>query len=355
MGYKILSINPGATSTKVSLSEDKNPLVIEVLRHSAEELKVFPGTLDQLDHRKNLVENFLQRNDFKISDLAAVVGRGGPFKPLSSGTYRVNQKMVSDIRSGNVQADHVSNLGALIAYELTKDTQVPAFIVDPVSVDELIPVARISGMPELERISLSHALNIKMVARKAASELLRKYEELNLVIVHLGSGISVTSHLKGQMIDVSNANDGGPLAPQRTGSLPATGLAKLCLSGKYTYAEMYDKITKKGGLLAYLGTDNVEEIEKKIDSGDQKAKMIYEAMVYQIAKEIGAMSATLFGKVDAIVLTGGIAYSERLINMIKERVGFLSKVLVFPGEDELEALTLGALRVLTGEEKEKEY
>ena len=355
MGYKILSINPGATSTKVSLSEDKNPLVIEVLRHSAEELRIFPSTLDQLDYRKNLVVEFLQKNHFKISDLAAVVGRGGPFKPLSSGTYRVNQKMLSDIKSGNVLADHVSNLGALIAYELTKDTQVPAFIVDPVSVDELIPVARISGMPELERISLSHALNIKMVARKAASELKRKYEELNLIIVHLGSGISVTSHLKGQMIDVSNANDGGPLAPQRTGGLPATGLAKLCLSGKYTYTEMYDKITKKGGLLAYLGTDNVEEIEKRADSGDEKARLIYEAMVYQIAKEIGAMSATLSGKVDAIVLTGGIARSDRLVNMIKERVGFLSKVLVFPGEDELEALTLGALRVLTKEEKEKEY
>ncbi|MDP3024067.1 MAG: butyrate kinase [candidate division Zixibacteria bacterium] len=355
MGYKILSINPGATSTKVSLSEDKNPLVIEVLRHSTEELKVFPRTLDQLEYRKNLVVEFLQKNHFKISDLAAVVGRGGPFKPLSSGTYRVNQKMLSDIKSGNVLADHVSNLGALIAYELTKDTQVPAFIVDPVSVDELIPVARISGMPELERISLSHALNIKMVARKAASELRRKYEELNLIIVHLGSGISVTSHLKGQMIDVSNANDGGPLAPQRTGGLPATGLAKLCLSGKYTYTEMYDKITKKGGLLAYLGTDNVEEIEEKIDSGDEKARLIYEAMVYQIAKEIGAMAATLYGKVDAIVLTGGIARSERLINMTKERVSFLSKILVFPGEDELEALTLGALRVLTGEEKEKEY
>jgi butyrate kinase len=194
-----------------------------------------------------------------------------------------------------------------------------------------------------------------MVARESAFELGKRYEELNLIIVHLGSGISVSSHLKGQMIDVNNANDGGPFSPQRCGSLPVTGLAKLCFSGKYTYAEMYDKITKKGGLLAYLGTDNVEEIEKKIDSGDQKAKLIYEAMVYQIAKEIGAMATTLSGKVDVIVLTGGIANSERLINMIKQRVDFLSKVLVFPGEDEMEALTLGALRVLTGEEKEKEY
>ena len=355
MGYKILSINPGATSTKVALYEDKNPLIVEVLRHSADELKDYPKTLDQLDYRKNIVLEFLKRNNLNIMNLSAVVGRGGAFKPLSSGTYRVNQKMLSDIRAGNVQADHVSNLGALIAYELIRETDIPAFIVDPVSVDEFPPIARISGMPELERKSLSHALNIKMVARKAAFELRKRYEELNLIIVHLGSGISVSSHLKGQMIDVNNANDGGPFSPQRCGSLPVTGLAKLCFSGKYTYTEIYDKITKKGGLLAYLGTDNVEEIEKMIDSGDQKAKLIYEAIVYQIAKEIGAMATTLSGKVDAIVLTGGIANSERLINMIKQRVDFLSKVLVFPGEDEMEALTLGALRVLTGEEKEKEY
>lgn len=355
MGFKILSINPGATSTKVAIYQDKNPVIVEALRHSPDELKAYPKTLDQLDYRKNIVVNFLQKNNLKVTDLSAVVGRGGPFKPLSSGTYRVNQKMLSDIKSGNVQADHVSNLGALIANELTKDTDIPAFIVDPVSVDEFPPLARISGMPELERRSLSHALNIKMVARKAATELGKKYVELNLIIVHLGSGISVSSHLKGQMIDVNNANDGGPFSPQRCGSLPATGLAKLCFTGKFTYAEMYNKITKKGGLLAYLGTDNVEEIEKRIDYGDEKAKLVYEAMVYQIAKEIGAMAATLSGKVDAVVLTGGIAHSQKLVNMIKQRVEFISKVLVFPGEDEMEALTLGALRVLTGEEKEKEY
>jgi butyrate kinase len=355
MPYKILSINPGATSTKVALYQDKTPLIVETLRHSPEELKAFPKTLDQLDYRKNIVLKFLQRNNLKATDLSAVVGRGGPFKPLASGTYRVNQKMLSDIKSGNVQADHVSNLGALIAHQLTKDTDIPAFIVDPVSVDEFPPVARISGMPELERKSLSHALNIKMVARKASSELGRKYEELNLIIVHLGSGISISSHLKGQMIDVNNANDGGPFSPQRCGSLPVTGLAKLCFSGKYTYEQMYNKITKKGGLLAYLGTDNVEEIEKRIDSGDEKAKLNYEAMAYQIAKEIGAMATTLSGDVDTIVLTGGIAHSKRLVKKIKERVEFISKILVFPGEDEMEALTLGALRVLTGEEEEKEY
>lgn len=355
MAYKILSINPGATSTRVALYQDTKPIKVEVIRHSSDDLSAFKHTLDQLDYRKELILKFLERNDIKVTDLSAVVGRGGPFKPLESGTYIVNQKMLSDIKAGNVQADHPSNLGALIAHEITKDTNVPAFIVDPVSVDEFPSVARISGLPELPRKSLSHALNIKMVARKAASELGKKYEELNLIIVHLGSGISVSSHLKGRMIDVNNANDMGPFSPQRTGALPVTGLAKLCFSGKYTYPEMYNLLTKKGGLLAHLGMDNVEEVERRIDRGDQKAKLVYEAMVYQIVKEIGAMATTLDGEVDAIVLTGGIANSKRLVNLITNKVKFISRVLVFPGEDEMEALTLGALRVLSGDENPKEY
>lgn len=355
MAYKILSINPGATSTKVALYQDTKPIKVEVIRHSSDDLSAFKHTLDQLDYRKGLILKFLEQNNIKITDLSAVVGRGGPFKPLESGTYIVNEKMLSDIKAGNVQADHPSNLGALIAYEITKHANVPAFIVDPVSVDEFPAVARISGLPELPRKSLSHALNIKMVARKAAPKLGKKYEELNLIIVHLGSGISVSSHLKGRMIDVNNANDMGPFSPQRTGALPATGLAKLCFSGKYTYPEMYNLLTKKGGLLAYLGTDNVEEVEKRIDKGDQKAKLIYEAMVYQIAKEIGAMATTLDGTVDAIILTGGIANSKRLVDLITNKVKFIAKVMVFPGEDEMEALVLGALRVLSGEESPKEY
>jgi butyrate kinase len=355
MSYRILSINPGATSTKVALYQDTKPEKVEVIRHSSDDLSTFKHTLDQLDLRKGLILKFLAQSDVKVSNLSAVVGRGGPFKALESGTYIVNEKMLSDIKTGNVQADHPSNLGALIAHEITKDTSVPAFIVDPVSVDEFPAVARISGLPELPRKSLSHALNIKMVARKAASELGKKYEDLNLIIVHLGSGISVSSHLKGKMIDVNNANDMGPFSPQRTGALPVTGLAKLCFSGKYTQPEMYNLLTKKGGLLAHLGTDNVEEVERRIDQGDQKAKLIYEAMIYQIAKEIGAMATTLDGEVDAIVLTGGIANSKRLVNLITNKVKLVAKVLIFPGEDEMEALTLGALRVLSGEESSKEY
>ena len=355
MAYKILSINPGATSTKVALYQDTKPEKVEVIRHSSDDLSRFKHTLDQLDYRKGLILKFLEQSDVEVNNLSAVVGRGGPFKALESGTYIVNDKMLSDIKAGNVQADHPSNLGALIAHEITKDTNVPAFIVDPVSVDEFPAVARISGLPELPRKSLSHALNIKMVARKAGTKLGKKYEELNLIIVHLGSGISVSSHLKGRMIDVNNANDMGPFSPQRTGALPVTGLAKLCFSGKYTYPETYSLLTKKGGLLAHLGTDNVEEVERRIDQGDQKAKLIYEAMVYQIAKEIGAMATTLDGEVDAVVLTGGIANSKRLVNFITNKVKLVAKVLIFPGEDEMEALTSGALRVLSGEENPKKY
>jgi butyrate kinase len=352
---KILSINPGATSTKVALYSNQTPLKVEVIRHSTEDLSSFKGTLDQLDYRKKLVSRFLEQNQTKVNALSAVVGRGGPFKPLESGTYLVNDRMLSDIRRGNVQADHPSNLGALIAHELVKGTDVPAFIVDPVSVDEFIPEARISGLPQIERKSLSHALNQKMVARKAAKELGKRYEELNMVIVHLGSGISVTSHLKGRMIDVNNANDMGPFSPQRVGALPVTGLAKLCYSGQYTLKEMTQLLTKKGGLLAHLRTDNVQEVENRADEGDQKAELIYRAMIYQIAKEIGAMATTLEGKVDCIVLTGGIANSKRLTDSITEKVKFISPVLIFPGEDEMEALTLGALRVISGEEKAKVY
>ncbi len=353
--YRILSINPGAASTKVALYLNENPLKVETIRHSTEDLSSFKGTLDQLEYRKELVFKFLEANQVPVTELSAAVGRGGPFKALESGTYTVSGKMLSDIKSGNVQADHPSNLGALIAHELVNGTDIPAFIVDPVSVDEFIPEARISGLPQIERVSLGHALNMKMVARKAAKQLGKRYDELNLIIVHLGSGISVGPYLKGRMIDVNNANDMGPFSPQRTGALPVTGLAKLCFSGKYSQKEMMDLLTKKGGLLAHLGTDNVEEVQKRIDGGDEKAKLIYDAMIYQIAKEIGAMATTLDGKVDAIVLTGGIANSKRLTDSITRKVKFIAPVMVFPGEDEMEALTQGALRVLSGEEKVKEY
>ena len=249
MNYRILVINPGATSTKVALYEDEAPVFVEVIRHSGEELSRFSTYMDQQDFRREVILKLLAEKGVKFEELDVVVGRGGPFKPLVSGTYRVNKPMLDDIREGRVQAEHISNIGAVLADEIARPYGLPAFIVDPVSVDEFDPVARISGLPELERKCLSHALNLKMVAKKYARSIGRPYEELNLIVVHLGGGISVTAHLKGRMIDVNNANDGGPFSPQRTGSLPVTGLVRLCYEGGYTLSEMMTKLIKKLSLI----------------------------------------------------------------------------------------------------------
>jgi len=355
MNYRILVINPGATSTKVALYEEEEPIFVEVIRHSGEELSRFSTYMDQQGFRREVILKLLAEKGVKFEELDVVVGRGGPFKPLVSGTYRVNKPMLDDIREGRVQAEHISNIGAVLADEIARPYGLPAFIVDPVSVDEFDPVARISGLPELERKCLSHALNLKMVAKKYARSIGRPYEELNLIVVHLGGGISVTAHLKGRMVDVNNANDGGPFSPQRTGSLPVTGLVRLCYEGGYTLSEMMTKLIKKGGLLAYLGTDDLEKITQRIERGDPQAELCLEAMAYQIAKEIGAMAAVLKGRVEAIIITGGMAHSQLLLNLIKLRIAFISQIIVYPGEDEMEALALGALRVLRGEEEAKEY
>jgi butyrate kinase len=355
MSYKILVINPGATSTKVALYEDNSPIFREVIKHSGEQLSRSDTYLAQHSLRREVILKLLAQKGVQVKDLDVVVGRGGPFKPLGSGTYRVNDVMLEDIRKGRVQAEHISNIGALLADEIARPHGLPAFVVDPVSVDEFDPVARISGLPELERKCLSHALNLKMVAKKYSRSIGKPYDELNLIVVHLGGGISVTAHLRGRMVDVNNANDGGPFSPQRTGSLPVTGLAKLCYKGGYSFSEMISKLIKRGGLLAYLGTDNLEEVTRRIEDGDSKARLILEAMAYQIAKEIGAMATVLKGRVDAIIITGGMAYSQLLLGWIKERIAFISKVVIYPGEDEMEALALGALGVLRGEEEAKKY
>lgn len=355
MSYRILVINPGATSTKVALYEDETPIFVEIIRHSGEELNRFETYLDQHSFRREVILKLLAKKGVKPEKLDVVVGRGGPFKPLVSGTYRVNEPMLDDISKGRVQAEHISNIGAVLADEIARPYGLPALVVDPVSVDEFDPVARISGLPELKRKCLSHALNLKMVAKKYSRSVGKPYEELNLIVVHLGGGISVTAHQRGRMVDVNNANDAGPFSPQRTGSLPVTGLAKLCYEGGYTLPEMISKLIKKGGLLAYLGTDNLEEITQRIDNGDSRAKLCLEAMAYQIAKEIGAMATVLKGMVDAVIITGGMAHSQLLLDWIKERITFISEVVVYPGEDEMEALALGALRVLRGEEEAKEY
>jgi butyrate kinase len=355
MPHRLLIINPGGTSTKVAVFQDETPQFVEMIRHSEGELRPFRRAIDQEAFRRDVILGCLEKKGVEMGQLSAVVGRGGALKPLKSGTYPVVPQMLDDIRQGHVFADHPSNLGALLAYDLASRAGIPAYIVDPVSVDEFIPEARISGLPELERESLFHALNLKMICRQAADSLGKEYEEINLVTAHLGSGITVSAYRRGRMIDVSQANDGGPFAPTRAGGLPATGLVKLCFSGKFTQEELLDRMTRRGGLLAYLGTDDGNEVERRIQGGDQLAKLIYDAMIYQIAKEIGAMAAALQGEVDAVVLTGGLAHSTYLVNSLRERVSFLGPVLVFPGEDEMRALALGALRVLTGQERPMDY
>jgi len=353
--YRLLIINPGSTSTKIAIFDNEKPVLEETLRHSNEELAPFGTIIEQYEFRKNVILDTLNANGINITKLSAVVGRGGLLKPLESGTYRVNSKMLDDLRH-RPMGHHASNLGAIIAHEIASQLGIPAFIVDPVVVDEMDEIARISGMPEIERISLLHALNQKAVGRRAAADLNRKYEDLNLIIAHLGGGISVGAHRKGRVVDVNNALDGeGPFSPERAGGLPIDGLIKLCYSGKYTLDEIKKKITGKGGLVAYLGTNDGREVVRMIEEGNKKAELVYKAMAYQVVKEIGACAAVLEGKVDAVCLTGGLAYDKHLTGWIKERVEFIGDVRIYPGEDEMIALAEGGLRVLREEEDAREY
>ncbi len=353
---RLLVINPGGGSTKIAVFEDQKCVFKATVAHSHDEIAKFKDTFSQRTYRENAILEVLHQNKFDLKDFDAIVGRGGALKPLESGVYHVTEQLVEDIRMGKVQADHASNLGALIAFEFAQSVGIEAYMVDPVSVDEFIPEARLSGMPEIERKSLDHPLNSKMVARKAAAELGKKYEQCNMIVAHLGTGISVSAHMRGRMIDVNNAHDGGPFSTQRTGSLPVTQLVELCFSGRYTKEEMLTKITSKGGVKAYLGTDDLTEVERRIEDGDQKAELVLKAMAYQIAKEIGGCAAALFGEVDAIVITGGIAHCARVVDMVKKRIEFITRnIFVYPGEHEMEAMALGALRVLRGEEEPKEY
>lgn len=353
--HKILAINPGSTSTKIAVYEDEKPLFVENIKHTQEEIGEFKNYLEQYHLRANVIVKVLNERGIKPEELSAVVGRGGPFKSLESGTYAVNEAMKSDVLSGRVQADHISNIGCLLASEIAEKAKIPAFIVDPVSVDEFHELARISGHPQIPRKSLAHALNIKMVAKKYAKQLGKPYEELNLVIAHLGGGISITAHRNGRMIDVNNANDEGPFSPQRCGTLPITGLAEYCFSSGKTKDQIMAELIKKGGMTALLGTDDMQEVKRRIDSGDPKAELVVNAMAYQIGKEIGAYSAVLGGKVDAILITGGLAFNDWFVDMVKKYTSWIAPIYVFPGEDEMEGLVLGVLRVLRGEEKVKEY
>ena len=355
---KILAINPGSTSTKIAVYEDLNPIFVETIRHNVEDLEVFEAITDQYNFRKEFIISTLEQNGIKIDDLDVVVGRGGLLKPIPGGVYEVNEVMIQDLKIG-IQGEHASNLGGILAKEIAKSSakNIPAFIVDPVVVDEMEEIARYSGRPELPRISIFHALNQKAVARRFAKEQNKLYNELNLIIAHLGGGITVGAHRQGRVVDVNNGLDGeGPFSPERSGSLPVGALAKLCFSGKYSLPQVRKMITGAGGLVAYLGTNDAKKVEEMAyEQNDEKARIIFEAMAYQIAKEIGAAAAVLCGRVDAVLITGGIAYSDKLVNLIRERVQFIAPVKVYPGEDEMQALAEGAYYALTGELEIKQY
>lgn len=352
---KQLIINPGSTSTKIGVFDDENEIFEKTLRHSNEELGKFKKISEQFEFRQNIILQSLKENHIDINSLSAVVGRGGLLKPIEGGTYRVNDKMVEDLNH-NTMGEHASNLGGLLAKSIGDSVGISSFIVDPVVVDEMEDVARISGHPNFSRISIFHALNQKAVARKVSENLGKNYEEMNYVIVHLGGGISVGAHKKGRAIDVNNALNGeGPFSPERSGTLPMDQMVKTCFSGKYTIDEINKMLVGKGGLTAYLGTNSAKEVSDMMDNGDKNAELIYKAMAYQVAKSIGEYAVVLDGDIDAIIITGGIAYDKKFVDMITKKVSFISQVIVSPGEDELLALTQGGLRVLKGIDKAKIY
>ena len=353
--FKILAINPGSTSTKIAVYQDKEEIFEKTLRHSSEEIDKFEKIADQLDFRKDIIENVLKEGGINLGDLDAVVGRGGLLKPIKGGTYIVNDAMVEDLKIG-VSGQHASNLGGIIARQIGDEINVPSYIVDPVVVDEMEEVARLSGVPEMPRISIFHALNQKAIGRRAAENIGKKYEDCNFLIVHMGGGITVGAHKKGKVIDNTNGLDGeGPFSPERSGGLPVGALFRACYGDEMTKDQVSKRIKGQGGVVAYLGTNDIREVEARINDGDEKAKLVYEAMIYQICKEIGAYATVLKGDIDAIILTGGIAHSAKVRDMIKERVGFLGEVLSYPGEDEMSALAEGGLRVLKGEEEALVY
>jgi butyrate kinase len=354
--YKILVINPGSTSTKIAVYDGRNSIFLKTVKHSLEQLARYEKISDQYEFRKEVILNELIHAEIDIEKIDAVVGRGGLIKPIESGVYEVNEAMKEDLRKG-VMGEHASNLGGLIADDIAKSLpHARAFIADPVVVDELEDVARITGLPEMPRRSVFHALNQKAVARSFASSRDKKYKDINVIVAHMGGGITVGAHRKGKVIDVNNGLDGyGPFSPDRAGTLPTGALVDACYSGEFTYEEMRKKISGNGGLMAHLGTNQVHEVEEMIENGDAHAKLVLEAMAYQISKAIGGAAAVLKGLVDGVILTGGIANSEFVVDYIKARVAYLAPVIVYPGEDEMKALAENANNALSGVVEVKEY
>lgn len=350
--FKILAINPGSSSTKLGLYFDERPEFTKNIQHAEAEMAQFRQRpiVDQQQFRCVQIESALADSGHNVHELHAIVGRGGLLPPLASGTYLVDEAMLDELRLAN-RGEHASNLGAFLAQDIAQKAGIHAYVVDPVSVDEWPPCARLSGSALLERQCLSHALNSKAVAKRYARERGKAYESLRLLVAHLGSGISVSAHNDGCMIDVTNSREEGAFSTERAGGVPVMQLVDLCFSGKYTRKQVEELLFREGGLYSYLGTKDLQEVEHRISSGDTKARIVHEAMVYQIAKEIGAMATVLNGRVDALLLTGGMAHSHQLVSALREHVGWIAPIVVYPGEDELQALTEGVLRVLRHEEQ----
>jgi butyrate kinase len=354
--YRILAINPGSTSTKFGVFAGSQAVLVRNLRHSEGEMAPFRGrpVLEQEEFRREAVERELVAAGEDPSGFHAVAGRGGLLGPVRSGTYRVNQAMLDHLREAR-RGEHASNLGAFLARAVAARAGVEAFIVDPVSVEEWPELARLSGLASIERQSFSHALNTKAVAKRYAREVGRSYEQLRLIVAHLGSGISISAHEGGRMIDVADGINEGPFSAERPGKLPTIELMHLCFGGRYTHRQMESLLWSGSGFYSYLATKDLAEVEQRIDNGDARAALVFDAMAYQIAKEIGAMATVLLGRVDALLITGGMAHSARLVAAVQAAVGWIAPVAVYPGEDELQALAEGVLRVLCGEEPAREY
>ncbi len=354
--HKILAINPGSTSTKIAVYQNNKSIFLKTIRHSVEEINSFKKIADQFSFRKNIILEELSNADIDISELDAVVGRGGLIKPVEGGVYEVNEPLRRDLEIGYM-GQHASNLGGLIASDIVKNIKgARAFIANPVVVDEMSEIAKVSGHPKFKRLSIFHALNHKAIAREYAKRRGISYEDINLIIAHLGGGISVGAHYKGKVIDVNNGLDGeGPFSPERSGTMPSGQLVDACFSGEYTKEEIKKMLVGEGGLMAYFGTNSSYEVEKMADQGDKKAQLIENAMAYQIGKAIGEMGAVLKGEVDAILITGGIAHNKRMIEYMRNMIGFIAPVFVYAGEDEMSALAMNALMVLEGEIACKEY
>lgn len=353
--YRILAINPGSTSTKLAVYENENELVLETVRHQRSDLDSAGGIIAQKGMRTACVTGFLDSNGIALDSLDAIVGRGGLLEPIDSGTYIINDRMLRDLISTAAEL-HASSLGGVIACEIGKLANVPSFVVDPIVVDELEQVAKLTGFPGIERRSVFHALNQKAVARRCAADMGRSYEDCRFIVAHMGGGISVGAHRYGRVVDVNDALAGeGPFTPERSGAIPTLALIEICFSGAYTERELKDMVVKTGGMYAYLGTNDLRKCERLIKEGDEYAALVLESMAYQVAKEIGMMVAALEGRVDAIILTGGLAYSTRFTGCIKQYTDLIAPVKIYPGEDEMLALIQGALRVLRGEEQAIEY